>query len=155
MGCSAFSKGLWTSNCRDQLIHGVGLLGDLGHLYRDLIAVYIMGGYRKDRARPFSEVHRDRARGNKHKLDHREVWLLLLLLLLLLLITKTDKHWRGPREVVGSPSFKIFRIQLDKTLSSEQADLIVSALGRWTWWPPGVPSNLNYFTVLCFLFQAP
>lgn len=55
------------------MIHGAGLLGDLGHLYRDLIAVYIMGGYRKDRARPFSEVHRDRARGNKHKLDHREV----------------------------------------------------------------------------------
>ena len=40
----------------------------------DLIAVYsnLMGGYREDGARLFLKVHRDRARDNRHKLEHGE-----------------------------------------------------------------------------------
>lgn len=38
----------------------------------DIIAVYsnLMGGYREQGARLFLKVHRDRARDNKHKLEH-------------------------------------------------------------------------------------
>jgi len=89
------------------------LRGDLINTYK-----YLKCGYQEDGARLFSVVPSDRTRGNGHELKHGKFRLNKRKNFFPLRVTE---RWnRLPREVVDSPSLKIFKTHLDKVFCSLQ-----------------------------------
>lgn len=77
------------------------VLAYLRRLTENCTAVYnnLIRGYTEDGARLFSEVHDDRMRGNRRKLEHKKFQLDIRTFFLTI---RVIKYWnRLPREVVG------------------------------------------------------
>jgi len=77
---------------------------------------YLKGRCKEDRARPFLEGPSDRTGGNGHKFKHRKLCLSIRRNFFTVRVTEC---WdRLPREVVVSPSLKIFKSDLDMVLGN-------------------------------------
>jgi len=97
--------------------------GDLLNAYK-----YLQGVCQEDGAKPFSVVPSDRTRGNRHKL---KLWKFHLSMRRNFFTLRVMESWnRLPREVVDSPSLKIFKTHLDEVLCSL---LLVTLLQQEGW----------------------
>lgn len=80
-------------------------------------AFCVQGGYKEDRARPFSVVPGGRPRGNGHKLKHRRFPLTIRKHFV---TVRVIEHWHGlPRELVESPTLEIFKYCLNVILGNQ------------------------------------
>jgi len=90
-------------------------------------------------------VASNRRRGNGHKLKHRTFHLNMRKNFFPL---RVMEPWnRLPRDVVESPSLKIFKTHLDVVLCSLLQVTLLQQEG-WTRWPTEVPSNPYHSVIL-------
>jgi len=83
------------------------LRGNLMTLYK-----YLKGGSHVDGAIPFTALPSNRARSNRHKLEHRKFYTNMRKSSL-----RVTEHWnRLPKEAVESSSLEIFKTHLDAFL---------------------------------------
>jgi len=106
---------------------------------------YLKGHCQEDESKLFSLVPSDRTRGNSHKLEHGKFSISMKKHF----IVWVAECWnRLPREIVMSPSLKIFKPAWMHSCATRSREL--SLLGVWTWSPefPSSPVILWYLKKL-------